>query len=64
MLRIKRVDNEAEQRTILEGRLTQSWFADLKSYWQENRHDYPKHSFVVHVNGVVRVDCAGEHGPR
>jgi anti-anti-sigma regulatory factor len=60
MLKITRINTEAEQRLILEGRLTEPWIADLRFYWQENRHAHPERRFVVDLRGVVRVDSAGE----
>jgi len=60
MLKITRIDTNAEQRLILEGRLANPWIADLGSHWKEARHAHPERDFVVDLKGIVRVDNAGE----
>jgi ABC-type transporter Mla MlaB component len=60
MLKITRIDTNAEQRLILEGRLANPWIADLGSHWKETRHAHPERDFVVDLKGIVRVDDAGE----
>jgi anti-anti-sigma regulatory factor len=60
MLKITRIDTVTEQRIILEGRLAAPWVADLPSHWQETRHAHPEREFIVDLNGVVRIDNAGE----
>jgi ABC-type transporter Mla MlaB component len=60
MLKITRIDTNAEQRLILEGRLANPWIADLGSHWKETRRAHPERDFVVDLKGIVRVDDAGE----
>jgi hypothetical protein len=47
MLKITRIDTDAEQRLILEGRLANPCIADLSSHWTETRHAHPERDFVV-----------------
>ena len=60
MLKITRIDTDNEQRLILEGRLANPWIGGIRSHWEETRHAHPERDFVVDVNGVVRIDDAGE----
>lgn len=60
MLKITRIDTDTEQRLILEGRLANPWIADLRFHWKETRHAHPERDFVVDLNGVMRIDNAGE----
>ena len=60
MLRITKVDTPSEQKLIIEGRLTEPWIADLSSHWEKTRHAHPERKFVVDLQGVMRIDSAGE----
>jgi hypothetical protein len=60
MLKITRIDTDSEQRLILEGRLANPWIGGIGSHWKETRHAHPERDFVVDLNGVVRIDNAGE----
>ena len=60
MLKITRIDTDAEQRLILEGRLANPWIAGIGSHWKETRHAHPERDFVVDLKEVVRIDNAGE----
>jgi hypothetical protein len=60
MLKISRIDTETEQRLILEGRLATPWIADLDSHWKETRYAHPERDFLVDLQGIVRIDNAGE----
>jgi len=60
MLKITRIDTDTEQRIILEGRLANPWIGGIGSHWEETRHAHPERDFVVDVNGIMRIDNAGE----
>jgi len=60
MLKITRIDTDAEQRLILEGRLANPCIAELSSHWKETRYAHPERDFLVDLRGVVRIDNAGE----
>ena len=60
MVKIARIDTPAEQRLILEGRLTEPWTADLGSHWEQTRQTRPERRFIVDLRGVRRIDRTGE----
>ena len=60
MVKIARIDTPAEQRLILEGRLTEPWTADLGSHWEQTRQTRPERRFIVDLRGVTRIDRTGE----
>jgi hypothetical protein len=55
MLKITRIDTDAEQRLVLEGRLANPLIADLSSHWKQTRHAHPERDFVVDLKGIVRI---------
>jgi anti-anti-sigma regulatory factor len=60
MLRITRIESPTEQKLLLEGRLAESWSADLSSHWEEARRAHDECKFVVDLKGVTRIDAGGE----
>src|ERR1700730_16984609 len=60
MLRITLTETGAEQRWILEGRLTGGSIEDLVANWRANRDRAPTQKCVVDLNQVTFIDRDGE----
>lgn len=60
MLKITKIDTPAEQRIILEGRLTEPWTAELSSRWEQLRQARRERKFVVDLRGLTRIDGTGQ----
>jgi hypothetical protein len=60
LLRTTILEETAEQRWTLQGRLSGPWVAHLKSDWQKSHCRSGKRKCVVDVSGVTFVDLEGE----
>ena len=60
MLRITIIDEPAEQRWNLQGRLSGPWVAQLKSNWEKARGQNEIRKCVVDLSCVTFVDLDGE----
>jgi hypothetical protein len=60
MLRTTILEEIAEQRWTLQGRLSGPWVGHLKSDWQKSHCRSGKRKCVVDVSGVTFVDLEGE----
>jgi anti-anti-sigma regulatory factor len=60
VLRITIIDEPAEQRWNLQGRLSGPWVAQLKSNWEEARGQNEIRKCVVDLSCVTFVDLDGE----
>jgi ABC-type transporter Mla MlaB component len=60
MLRITSFDIPAEQRLVLEGRLTEPWVAELKSAWEKARTERQGRKCVIDLSGVTVIDQYGK----
>ena len=58
MLRITVMDNEFEQRWILQGRLIGEWAAELETAWKNRRQNARR--WIVDLSDVTLVDKCGE----
>jgi ABC-type transporter Mla MlaB component len=60
MLRITIFDMPAEQRLVLEGRLTEPWVSELESTWEKTRNGRQCHKCVVDLSGTTVIDESGK----
>ena len=60
MLRITVVDDGAEQKWILQGRLTKDSVHELLSIWQTSGNHRCERTVIVDLNDVVAIDQSGE----
>lgn len=60
VLRITITDDPAEQRWILQGRLSGPWVAQLKTSWKKAHAPRETRRCVIDLNEVTFVDLDGE----
>jgi ABC-type transporter Mla MlaB component len=60
MMRITVLDDKAEQRVVVEGKLTEPFVAELESAWEQARQDARGRPIVIDFTEVTRIDEKGE----
>jgi ABC-type transporter Mla MlaB component len=60
MMRITILDDQAEQRLVVEGKLAERFVAELESAWEQARQDAGSRPIVVDLTEVTRIDRKGE----
>jgi outer membrane protein TolC len=60
MLKISFSETSAEEKWILEGRLSGAWVQELRASWKKNHHIGKKRASVVNLNEVTFIDKTGE----
>lgn len=60
MLRITIVDTPAEQRLVLEGKLTEPSIAELELAWEKARNERRGRECVVDLNEITTIDQCGK----
>jgi hypothetical protein len=59
MLKVTILESPAEQRFIVEGKLTQPWVPELESAWVRARDTRRGRRCVVDLNGTTLIDWSG-----
>jgi outer membrane protein TolC len=60
MLKISFSETPADEKWILEGRLSGAWVRELKASWKKNHQTDKKDGCIVDLNEVTFIDKAGE----
>ena len=60
MLKISFSETPAEEKWILEGRLSGAWVRELKTSWKKNHQANQKRACIVDLNEVTFIDKTGE----
>jgi anti-anti-sigma regulatory factor len=60
MLRITVVEGGADQKLMVEGKLTGPYIPELESAWNEVRHAGWSHQIVIDLSDVTSIDSSGE----
>ena len=60
MLKITITETPAEQKWVLQGRLTQPWVSELRSHWRKTHRARQGRTCVVDLNDVIGIDQSGE----
>ena len=60
MLKISFSETPAEERWILEGRLSGAWVRELRASWKKNHQTDKKRACIVDLNEVTFIDKTGE----
>jgi ABC-type transporter Mla MlaB component len=60
MLKITITETTAEQRWVLQGRLSQPWVSELRSHWRKTHRARRGRTCVVDLNDVTGIDQSGE----
>ena len=60
MLRITISDTPAEQRLVLEGKLTEPSVAELESVWEKARNERQGRKCVIDLSGITLIDQHGK----
>src|ERR1700722_16359379 len=60
MLKISFSETPAEEKWILEGRLSGAWVRELRANWKKHHRTDKKRACIVDLNEVTFIDKAGE----
>jgi ABC-type transporter Mla MlaB component len=59
-MRITVLDDQADQRLMVEGKLAAPWVAELESTWEQVRQEARNRPILIDLTGVTRIDRKGE----
>jgi hypothetical protein len=59
MLKVTILESPAEQRFVVEGKLTQPWVSELESAWERTRDARRGRRSVVDLSGATFIDKSG-----
>ena len=60
MLRISIIDNKAERRLIVEGKLVQPWAGELRQSWRSAGEDLDGRKLIVDLSNATSISREGE----
>jgi anti-anti-sigma regulatory factor len=60
MLKVSFSETPAEEKWILEGRLSGAWVRELRASWKNNHKTDKKRACIVDLNEVTFIDKMGE----
>ncbi|HWC20215.1 MAG TPA: hypothetical protein VG498_24585 [Terriglobales bacterium] len=61
MLKITVIDNQAQRRLILEGKLISPWTTELRTFCEKLRADLDERELVINIRHLTAISQEGEN---
>lgn len=61
MLKISVIDNQAQRRLILEGKLISPWTTELRTFCEKLRADLDERELVINIRHLTAISQEGEN---